>query len=761
VPTFFDRNALKEKLRSVVLTAINEQKTGSIQDKVNQLRERIVAEIPENVKEHIENTKETFFKGATRLFKLGVPTKKPDKKSQPILSKPNLNLKSSQEHQTVNKNESKSKLSKKIRPYISQKDDSVPPRILRIIPLSDVKEQATTTTSTSRPTVTTSPPVQLSREVPSRRIVSLFGGRVDEKNDKPAVRPIVTSTLKLSDPSVIESDIPVIKTQTPVIEIDAPVIGTQTPVIEFDPPVIKTQTPVIESDIPVINTVKPNTKNVEPITKLKTVIRTVKPKTKTVKPVVPLTAILTGQDLFKEDSKAKNEMEEMINQVFKDKSSKTDRKVIKNIVEGFPDGENSVETMISEVFGQNTKTKLESVKKSTLQEDPAKLKNNVKTAIKSSPAFVENVSESVKTSKIADLMHSVKEHFKQKLRPASRFFSSRVPGGSSIVSGSFSGIVPGLLLPAAKTVVKKTDINKPDKKLEVVTPRGVVSILSDPKKSNYKDYKGKTQNQDLEDTKKGEVDKSSSFVQHSKQRPKHKSIATFFSGLHSRGRGPAGSTIVPGTFSGSSTIVARNPNDSELESTQSQQEISQPTEVRRTLVSSQQLPDPDYSSVLSSSADQSSLHFFGERTYPHLYTDNIHRLSPQHHQQYINKEGERIYTGSLDRSRPAVYDPYESNPYVSGSSVVSESTGQSYEKEDNTVEVEDAGHARARLPPPTVIQSRSKFPSNLGNHVEITPVYLTNSGYSGGVSRQHSESLQRHQQQIRNILQQQSLLSRG
>jgi hypothetical protein len=350
----------------------------------------------------------------------------------------------------------------------------------------------------------------------------------------------------------------------------------------------------------------------------------------------------------------------------------------------------------------------------------------VKTAIKSSPAFVENVSESVKTSKIADLMHSVKEHFKQKLRPASRFFSSRVPGGSSIVSGSFSGIVPGLLLPAAKTVVKKTDINKPDKKLEVVTPRGVVSILSDPKKSNYKYYKGKTQNQDLEDTKKGEVDKSSSFVQHSKQRPKHKSIATFFSGLHSRGRGPAGSTIVPGTFSGSSTIVARNPNDSELESTQSQQEISQPTEVRRTLVSSQQLPDPDYSSVLSSSADQSSLHFFGERTYPHLYTDNIHRLSPQHHQQYINK-----------------------------------STGQSYEKEDNTVEVEDAGHARARLPPPTVIQSRSKFPSNLGNHVEITPVYLTNSGYSGGVSRQHSESLQRHQQQIRNILQQQSLLSRG
>merc|ERR1719193_212403 len=183
------------------------------------------------------------------------------------------------------------------------------PRILRIIPLSDVKEQATTTTSTSRPTVTTSPAVQLSSEVPSRRIVSLFGGRVDEKNDKPAVRPIVTSTLKLSDPSVIESDIPVIKTQTPVIEIDAPVIGTQTPVIEFDPPVIKTQTPVIESDIPVINTVKPNTKNVEPITKLKTVIRTVKPKTKTVKPVVPLTAILTGQDLYKEDSKAKNERE--------------------------------------------------------------------------------------------------------------------------------------------------------------------------------------------------------------------------------------------------------------------------------------------------------------------------------------------------------------------------------------------------------------------------------------------------------------------
>ena len=35
VPTFFDRNALKEKLRSVVLTAINEQKTGSIQDKVS------------------------------------------------------------------------------------------------------------------------------------------------------------------------------------------------------------------------------------------------------------------------------------------------------------------------------------------------------------------------------------------------------------------------------------------------------------------------------------------------------------------------------------------------------------------------------------------------------------------------------------------------------------------------------------------------------------------------------------------------------
>ena len=35
VPTFFDRNALKEKLRSVVLTAINEQQTGSIQDKVS------------------------------------------------------------------------------------------------------------------------------------------------------------------------------------------------------------------------------------------------------------------------------------------------------------------------------------------------------------------------------------------------------------------------------------------------------------------------------------------------------------------------------------------------------------------------------------------------------------------------------------------------------------------------------------------------------------------------------------------------------
>jgi len=128
-------------------------------------------------------------------------------------------------------------------------------------------------------------------------------------------------------------------------------------------------------------------------------------------------------------------------------------------------------------------------------------------------------------------------------------------------------------------------------------------------------------------------------------------------------------------------------------------------------------------------------------------------LSPQ---QYIDKEGE-----SLDRSRPVVYDPYDSTPYVSGSSVVSESSGTSYEKEDNIAVVEDVVHTIARLPPPTVIKSRSKFPSNLGSHVEITPVYLTNSGYSGGVSQQHSESLQRHQQQIRNILQQQSLLSRG
>jgi len=221
-----------------------------------------------------------------------------------------------------------------------------------------------------------------------------------------------------------------------------------------------------------------------------------------------------------------------------------------------------------------------------------------------------------------------------------------VPGGSSIVSGSFSGIVPGLLLPAAKTVAKKTDGNKPHKKLEVVTPRGVVSILSEPKNSNFNEHEAKTQNQGLEDTKKGEVDQSSSFVQHSKQRPKHKSIATFFSGLHSRGRAPAGSTIVPGTFSGSSTIVARNPSNSELDSKRSEPEISTPTDVKRILVSSQQLSDPtdpDYSSVIASSADQSSVHFFGERTYPHLYTDNIHRLSPQ---QYIDKEGE-----SLDRSR--------------------------------------------------------------------------------------------------------------
>ena len=44
------------------------------------------------------------------------------------------------------------------------------------------------------------------------------------------------------------------------------------------------------------------------------------------------------------------------------------------------------------------------------------------------------------------------------------------------------------------------------------------------------------------------------------------------------------------------------------------------------------------------------------------------------------------------------------------------------------VVVNDDGRAIASLPPQAVIQSSTKFPSNLGGQVEITPVYITNTG---------------------------------
>lgn len=55
-----------------------------------------------------------------------------------------------------------------------------------------------------------------------------------------------------TQPTVVETNPPVIETQPPVIETNPPVIETQPPVVATNPPVIETQPPVVEANPPII-----------------------------------------------------------------------------------------------------------------------------------------------------------------------------------------------------------------------------------------------------------------------------------------------------------------------------------------------------------------------------------------------------------------------------------------------------------------------------------------------------------------------------
>jgi len=67
---FFDRKALKEKLKGVVLSVINEDNSISIEEKIEILREKLVAESPDHIKEHIRSQHQQFRSDAKRLFSI-------------------------------------------------------------------------------------------------------------------------------------------------------------------------------------------------------------------------------------------------------------------------------------------------------------------------------------------------------------------------------------------------------------------------------------------------------------------------------------------------------------------------------------------------------------------------------------------------------------------------------------------------------------------------------------------------------------------